>query len=50
MDTLLAQLLEMHREVLKCEEWGLEWVRAVDAMAGVLDRLLVSSVTHAYLR
>lgn len=39
MDTLLAQLLEMHREVLKCEEWGLEWVRAVDAMAGVLDRV-----------
>jgi hypothetical protein len=39
METLLTQLLEMHAEVMRCDEWSTEWARKVDAMSRVLDEV-----------
>lgn len=38
----------MHKEAVMCEEGGVEWVQAVDAMASMLDSV-ASEFGHACL-
>ena len=39
MDGFLNRLVEMHAELVRCDEWSAEWVRLVDMMARVLDSI-----------
>ena len=48
MDGIVDRLVEMHAEVVMCEEGGAEWVRGVDAMARVLDAV-AAELGHACL-
>ena len=41
VDDVLGRLLAMHKEAVRCEEGGVEWVRIVDMMARMLDAVAV---------